>query len=216
MTRPRRTTARLAFAGALLVVVGLGCWALYWLRSGTEDHSYSRNPIPPTTVHITLDKTYGIAIPGGVQAEQDLGLDPGSVRCTVSAASGATNPLPVTAEGTDTKATNQIASFLAPFTGRAHVQCQGLPPVFVDNADDASADVSGIWLVLATIALTVGVPLVISALRSAGRPRAAAPVVVGSAVAPGEDEEIEGFVERTRRGAADREVGDGDGGDVGA
>jgi hypothetical protein len=214
VTAPRPTSARFAVAGVLLVLLGLGFWTLYWLRSGTEDHSFSRNPIPPTDVHLTKGKTYDLAVPGGVPAEQSLGLDPASVQCTITAsgAAGGTE-LAVLPESATTKATNQIASFIAPFTGRAHVQCRGLPPVFIDNADDAPADLSGLWIVLSTVALTVGIPLLISALRSAGQPRPVAPAP-GSGLVPGEDEEIEGFVDRTRRGVVDREVGNGDTGDV--
>ena len=85
-----------------------------------------------------------------------------------------------------------------------------MPPVFVDDADDAETDLSGLWLVLATAALVIGLPMMLSVLR---RPARADPASAGSA---GEDDEIEGLVDRARRRADDREVVDPDPGDVGA
>lgn len=207
----------MAFAAMLLTIAGLALWALYRVQAGSEAHSFSPGALAPNTVHVTQAHIYHLSIPGGVQAENALGIDSSVLRCTIAPAGGAATGLAIAAEGDGSKATNQIASFFAPFTGRAHLACAGLPPVFVDDADDAKPDLSGLWLVLATICLTIGIPLLLSVLRGGPRRRsAAAGWRAASGRTPGEDDEIEGIVQRVRHRADDREVRDADGPDVGA
>jgi hypothetical protein len=199
----------------LLTVVGLALWALYRVQAGSEAHSYAPGAIAPDTVHLTKNHSYHLSIPGGVISEAKLNIDSSVLGCTIAPAGGAAGPLTISPEGSGSKAINQIAGFVAPFTGRVHITCAGLPPVFVDDADNAEPDLSGLWLVLATIALVVGLPMMLSVLRRPSRPRRSAWSDSGSAGAVGEDEEIEGLVDRARRRADDREVGDTDGRDVG-
>jgi hypothetical protein len=54
-------------------------------------------------------------------------------------------------------------------TGLLHVACPGFAQVFVDNADGRAYDPSGLWLVIASLALAVGIPLTLSVLRRPGR-----------------------------------------------
>jgi hypothetical protein len=206
----------MAFAGMLLTLAGLAMWVLYRVQAGSEAHSFAPGALAPRTVHITQGRTYHLAIPGGVKAEVALDIDSSVLRCTIATRGRAADGLDVTAESTGSKATNQIASFLAPFTGDAHLACAGLPPVFVDDADDAKADVSGFWLVFATICLTIGVPMLLSVLRRGPRgSTVSTPRGAGSVRTPGEDEEIQSLVQRARRRADDREVREFDGPDVG-
>jgi hypothetical protein len=206
----------MAFAGMLLTLAGLVLWVLYRVQAGSEAHSFAPGALAPRTVHITQGHTYHLAIPGGVNAELARGVDSKVLQCTISGSGHSASGLAITAEDSGTKAINQIASFFGPFTGDAHIYCTSLPPVFVDDADNAKADVSGFWLVLATICLTVGVPLLLSVLRRGPRrPTASMRDGAGSARTPGEDEEIKSLVQRARRRADDREVRDFDGPDVG-
>lgn len=149
----------------VLVVLGLGLWAVYRFAAGNEPHSFARGGIAPTYVQVIGGNTYDLAIPDGVTAESQLGLEPAALRCTQSTPGAAAMPLSLRAEQASTKATNQIATFVAITTARIHIDCPGLPPVFVDDAVGAGTDRSGLWLVLASIALATGVPLTLSVLR---------------------------------------------------
>jgi hypothetical protein len=209
----RPASTRMVFAAVALTVVGVALWVLYRVQAGTEAHAYSPGAIAPRTVQLTQGHTYHLSIPGGVQAEYDLGVAPSELACTFTPAGGQAGSLAVTAEDpgdpAGSKTTNEIASFFAPVTGRVHVSCSGLPQVFVDDADDSPFDLAGLWLVLATASLAIGLPMMISVLRRPSRARRSR-----SGWAMGEDEEIEGLVDQARRRADDREVADPDGGDV--
>jgi hypothetical protein len=159
------SAVRRGTAGVVLLVLGAGLWLVYRLLAGTEPHSYA-DGVPPADVAVIAGHSYALAIRGGVTAEQQLGVSPANLRCTASAPRIGVRPLTVQPEASDTKAINQIASFVAPVSGHVHISCGGLPAVFVDDATDASGDHAGLALLLATIALTLGVPLALSALRS--------------------------------------------------
>jgi hypothetical protein len=170
MSAPRPASTRALSLGTLLILAGLVAWALYVKQSNSERHSYARGGAPPSYVQLSAGKTYGIAIRGGVLRELQLGVRPSGLHCTAARPGEAPGALPITSEpapnpGDDPKTTNQIATFLSGISGPAHVQCQGLTDVYVDNADDAAFDWSGLWLVLASLALAVGLPLALSGLR---------------------------------------------------
>ncbi len=152
--------------GAALVLAGFASWALYAVQSGTETHSYASGGAPPAFVQVTAGHTYRVSISGGVKREAEFGVQASTLQCTAAAPGQAPGALPVTAEPTGTKATNQIGSFVATFSGRVHIACDRVGPVYVDNAADAGYDWSGLWLVLASLALVIGIPLTLSGLRS--------------------------------------------------
>jgi hypothetical protein len=153
----------------VLVLAGLAAWALYVQRSGNEPQAYARGGKPPAYVQVHAGGTYRIAVRGGVATEAQAGIAPASLSCTAARPGAAPGRLDLTYENADTKATDDIASFTAAITGQLHVQCTGLGDVFVANADDSPFDWSGVWLVLASLALVVGTPLVLSLLRVASR-----------------------------------------------
>jgi hypothetical protein len=162
---------RALIAGTLLVLAGLGCWVLYLKQSGgAEHHSYDRAGDPPAHVRLVAGKTYSIAVHGGVGRELRLGLDPGSLHCTATRQGEGPGALQLATENRDTKATNQIASFVSGVTGLVQVRCNGIGAVYVDDAASASFDWSGMWLVLASLALTIGIPLGLSGLRTPSTP----------------------------------------------
>jgi hypothetical protein len=165
----RPTLPRALVAGTIVVIAGLAVWALYVMQANRESHSYSRGGVAPATVQLKAGTTYGIAIRGGVGREIALGLNPATLQCTATEQGHAPGPLQVNAESQDTKATDRIGSFVADFKGRVHVACTGIRAVYIDNAEDAGFDWSGVWLVLASILLAVGLPLVLSGLRRTGR-----------------------------------------------
>lgn len=174
MSEPRPPQAgasvprRLA-VGVLLVLVGLVFWALYALLSGGERHSYAALANPPKYVRLVAGHQYWISVHGGVRREAELGVSPGALQCTAAGQGQAAVALSVTAERSDTKAIDQIASFTPEFSGYVQVQCQGIGLVYVDDAADAPRDWAGTWLLFASLSLAVGLPLTLSGIRGVRR-----------------------------------------------
>lgn len=161
-----RPTPRAALAGPVLVLFGLACWALYVQRSHSEPHAYSRGANPPAYVQLAAGETYQISIHGGVRREAQLGLDPVALQCTAARPGQAPGALRLASvEQTGSKATDQIASFASTISGSVRIQCAGIGAVYVDDAENSPFDWSGVWLVLASLALLVGLPLTLSLLR---------------------------------------------------
>jgi hypothetical protein len=176
VSAPRPATPRALIAGTLLVLAGLGFWVLYVQRSGgAEQHSYDRAGRPPSYVRLLAGQTYSIAIHGGVNREIRLGLDPSALQCSAARPGQTPGALNLTNENKDTKAINQIASFVSGITGAVQVRCAGIGAVYVDDAEDAAYDWSGVWIVLASLALAAGLPLALSGLRGPTPPRALGP-----------------------------------------
>ena len=165
MSAPRPASVRLLVTGTVLVLVGFLSWALYAVQSGREAHAYTAGDAPPAYVQVTAGHTYRISIAGGVKRETQLGVQASTLQCTAAAPGQAPGALSVTPEQTGTKATDQIGSFDATFSGQVHIECDRVGPVYVDNATDAGFDWSGLWLVLASLALVIGLPLTLSAVR---------------------------------------------------
>ena len=160
---------RWGLVAVLLVVVGFVLCVAYRFTASNEPHSYAAGAVAPYDVTLTQGHLYHVAIHRGVDAEQDLGLVPAALACTYTAQPGVVLPLAVTAEPASTKATDVIATFQAPVSGSVHVGCGRLTAVFVDDADNAPSDRSGLYLLLGIVALAVGIPLLLSALRTALR-----------------------------------------------
>lgn len=154
--------------GALLIVLGLVGWSLYVKDSRNEPHAYARGGDPPAYVRLAAGETYIISIRGGVNREIALGLTPDGLQCTAARPNQSPGALRLTVEQPGTKAMDAIASFSSAITGLAHVECDGTGPVFVDDATNSAFDWSGFWLVFTSIALLVGFPITLSALRRSG------------------------------------------------
>jgi hypothetical protein len=159
----------MAFAGLVLVFAGLVFWVVSRWIAGGESHSFTPGAVAPTYVEVTAGHTYSLAVPGGALTVAGQGRQLKSVQCTANQQDQAPAPLQLALESDTSKATDRIATFVAQDTGLIHVACPGLTHVFVDNADGRADDPSGRWLVLASIALAVGIPLTLSVLRRPGR-----------------------------------------------
>jgi hypothetical protein len=165
VSAPRPITPRLLAIGGAMVVAGLAMWALYVKQSRSESHAYSHDGRPPGYVRLVAGDTYSIAIHGGVAREAELGLDPAALQCTAAHPGEAPGALQLDAHDGNTKATNEIATFASDISGQVHIECAQIGAVYVDDASDAPFDWSGVWLVLTSLALVIGVPLTLSALR---------------------------------------------------
>jgi hypothetical protein len=162
---PRRVRApgRALVAGAVLIALGALLWVLSRVAATGEAHAFAPGHAPPRQVQLVQNHTYRLAIPGGLPAERRVGVTPSALACQAQRAGEDRVALRLTDESTSTKAVDTIASFIAPYGGAAHLTCTGLRRVYVEGV---GSDPAGLLLVLATIALAVGVPLLLSGLRA--------------------------------------------------
>jgi len=175
VTAPSPPLPRALLAGGLLVLIGLVSWVVYAVQSRGEQHSYAPGKAPPTYVRLERGHTYWLAIPAGVPAVTAAGLDSTRLQCTAAAPGQAPGALNVAGEQTGTKLTTRIGSFVAGADGSVHIECKGIGDVYVDNAADAGYDWSGLALVIASLALAIGLPLTLSGLRRLPQPAATPP-----------------------------------------
>jgi hypothetical protein len=218
MESVRRGGATRVAVAAALVLIGLASFGAWRVLSGSEDLPFADGATPPSSALVTKDKTYSLAVPGGVRAMLAGGVPVAaangnqtiSLQCTW--ATGDTTDaqtLTVAAESTSTKAENTVGHFDAPITGRIHVNCDGWGAMFIPDSEDRSADWSGWALLIAIITLTVGGALALSELRLVWERAHASRT-------DRDDDEVEGFVDVASFGGDDGEVGGGDRDDVGA
>lgn len=169
---PRSYAVRVVLAVALLLL-GFAALGLWRVLSGSEDLPFAKGATPPSTVTVTSNHEYSLAVPGGVSAMRDHGVPlraDGSAlilecRYTTPGQPG-TTPLTVTPEGPGTKFETTVGTFLAPVSGRIHVTCSGWGAVFVPDSNDRSTDFSG-WALLASIFfLTIGAALAMTEVRA--------------------------------------------------
>ncbi len=158
---PVKTRGRLV-AGIMLTALGLLVWFASSVQSHREQRSFSDGGPAPRFIAVTAGHTYSIAAPGGGRVPAGASVDPAGPACTLAERGAAPARLDTTAE-TNTKALNRIGGFTAPVSGDVHVQCDGFADVYIDDADGAF-DVSGALILLATILLTLGVPLLLSGI----------------------------------------------------
>ncbi|MDP9094872.1 MAG: hypothetical protein M3N95_18530 [Actinomycetota bacterium] len=156
--------ARRAIVATILLVAGLGLAAVYRVLSGTEHQSFSAGAMPPPSSHVSAGKTYELAVPGGVATLKRNSANVATTQCEWSLPGSPSQVLAATASGTDTKAVNVVATFVAPVTGDIRVDCSGWGAMYIDDADNTPADIAGWSLLLAVIALALGAGLGVSAL----------------------------------------------------
>jgi hypothetical protein len=160
---------------AVLLLVGIVALAGGNLLRSHESLPYSSDAPPPQAAQVTRDQTYSLAVPGGVKALVGRGADTQSgdsqvaLLCTWTLGSSTPQPLALTAEDVDTKATNTIARFVAPVSGGIRVACSGWGPVYIPDADNRATDWSGVLVLLSCVTLTLGMALGLSAAYAASR-----------------------------------------------
>jgi hypothetical protein len=198
-----------------LLLIGLATFGLWRVLSGSEDLPFAQGATPPSTVAVTSGHSYSLAVPGGVRAMHDHGVPlrvDGSTlvltcRYTTPGQPG-TVALSVSPEGLGSKYETTVGTFVAPISGRIHVDCSGWGAMFVPNSDDHSTDFSGWALLASIITLTIGAALTMTEIRVAmlrsARLRSAR-----------DEDEIEGRVDVPVGRGQDEEIGGPDRGDVG-
>jgi hypothetical protein len=164
----RASSSGLGLSAALaigLIALAALFAVLYRLDNSRENHSYNAGATPPANVRLTMGKTYEISTPGGLPSLTDRGVNPASLNCNYTPVVGSsTQQLAITALGNDSRTTHAVATFTAPVSGLVHIECRALIATFIDDADNVSGDPAGFFLLLCTIALTVGAMLGLSVL----------------------------------------------------
>lgn len=195
MESARRGSGSRAAAAVALLLIGLAAWGLWRVLSGSENLPYTDGASGPPAAHVTRGNTYSLAVRGGIGAMEARGVPIRntdnsqviSLDCTWTSGGSAVRSLEVQPEGSDTKAENTVGHFQAPLTGMLRVTCSGWGAMYIPDSDHRTADLSGWALVVAVVALSIGAPLGLSALRSnAERQRALR--------ASDEDDEVQGYV----------------------
>ncbi len=165
----RLAQSRKAAIAAILLILGIGFGAVARLAASAEQTSYFGRSSAPQFAQVTEGRTYLLSVHGGVNALTDQGLNAASLACSYLTPSNNTlQSLKLTAEAADTKATNAVASFLAPLTGAIRVQCPSYAgAVYLDGADNAPFDLAGLYLLLCIGSLFGAVVFGVSAARTA-------------------------------------------------
>lgn len=191
---------RKAAAAVVLIALGLFCCGMFRVLSQSAHHAYATSGKPPSTVDLTAGKQYILSVHGGTKALLSRGVNITSPECTWSVDNTESQALTVTPAGADTKATNAVATFIAPFTGHLHIECTNFGGIYVDDANDAGADNAGWYLLAGALALAIGGGLGVSAMREASLRRS-------EQRTPRDDDEVETFVDGPFRGFGHDEVG---------
>lgn len=190
---------RKAAVAVVLVAIGLFCCGMFRVLSQSEHKSYASGSAPQT-VHLTSGTQYILSTRGGTKALLDRGVDVTNPNCTWSVGGTEAQSLTVSPAGSSAKGTNAVATFVAPFTGDLHIECTNFGDVFVDDADNAGPDKAGWFLMAGVVALLIGGGLGVSAARDASLVRSARRT-------SGENDEIKGFIDVSRGGLGDDEIG---------
>ena len=157
---------RARIGAVLLILAGL-VFALR-LATASHDRAWSAGAAPRSSYALVVGTTYRLSTAAG----PNPGVAP-PLACTIvpigpDGATGTPMPLAATALTGD-RLTHDVASFVAPFTGSARIECPAGTTVFVDGAEDIGLDVSALLMVIGIALATAGLLLGASAVR-AGRP----------------------------------------------
>lgn len=163
-----RNSARAA-AAAILVILGIAFAAIAALSASSAQSSYFDKSVPVQYASVTRDATYFVSVHGGEAALARAGLQASTFSCQyVIKGETELNPLTLTPENSDSKATNAVASFAAPITGQIQLHCASFAGhVYIDDADNSPFDLVGLYVLLCILTLTTGIGLGIAAVRSA-------------------------------------------------
>jgi MFS family permease len=198
---------RAVVIGVVLMFASVLLFGLAVVLAGTERHAYDGGALPPNEVSVKQGSTYQLSVPGGVKALIKRNISPTGVQCQWSSQGSGSQLLDLSPENGDSKATNMIATFVSPISGPIHVDCIGWGTVFIDDADNASFDYSGLFLILGMIAFGVGLLLLAS-------PKITFTARDGSASTTSEDDDIQRLVHLVHIRSEDGEVSGPDRPDV--
>jgi hypothetical protein len=163
---PFRGRARTSLSPAALLIAGVALLLLAMVVFGGsrvlaagQRHAYDSRATPPATYRLTAGKDYQLSAPGGVAALTKAGLlvTGETVNCTSTDSAGVQRPLIIQSTKDDDRDLTEVATFQTDSTGTMHISCAGISKVFVDDADNAAADIAGSLMLLTIVLGVLGV-----------------------------------------------------------
>ena len=153
--RGRPAGSRLT-AGMALVLFALLVFAGGRVAAPGRDHAYDPGATPPSTYRLTAGRDYQLSTATELTILRRT-VNLAELACV--SATGSAEPVPVSVVGTadDDRAQHVFATVQVARSGPQHVTCNGVSEVFIDNADDASFDYTGLTVLLATVIGVLGV-----------------------------------------------------------
>jgi hypothetical protein len=159
-----RHVAFVAVISGVLLLLSMAFLGLWRIADDSQNHAYNPQAMPPTTVALTAGKQYQLSTADGPEALAARHVSTIRDACRWSVPGSAPQTLALTPLAADSRSLHVVATFVAPAGGDVHIECPAWGAVWVDDADDSSVDLAGLFLVLAVITLTGGVILGLTAL----------------------------------------------------
>jgi hypothetical protein len=168
---PGRHCARRLAAGVVLVLLAIVVFAGSRLAAHGQRHAYDPGSVPPASYHLTAGRVYQLSSHHSVAELTAAGLigQSATPSCVVSPVSSPETQQPLTLLSTreEERVLHLFATFAVSSTGRFSVSCPAIAQlfgddVFVDDADDAPADLAAVLMVVATVLGFVGVCAAVS------------------------------------------------------
>lgn len=157
--------------GVAVLLLALVLLALARLAAASQHHAYDGSGAEPlSSYRLTAGKVYQLSStdgPGPLTANGVIGSGV-TLTCTGSAGGQSAGQdtgeqgLSIVATMDDARDLHVFATFQVTRSGDYHVSCQGVPKVFVDDADNAGSGWPSGMVVLATVLAVVGVALAAS------------------------------------------------------
>jgi hypothetical protein len=143
-------------AGAALLLLAMLLFAGSRVVAAGQQHAYDPGATPPSAYHLTAGETYQLSSAQPVAELKQAGVL-SNLACFITSGSGAPAPLGLTSTTDDDRNLHSFATMVAPTTGAARLSCTGIAEVFVDDADNAKPDRSGLLVLLSIAAGLLGV-----------------------------------------------------------
>ena len=150
--------------GVVLVLLAITFMGTAKLVSGAQRHAYDPHATPPATYAVTAGQDYQLSSSKGVEALDKSGAiaTGAQPRCVTTSEDGVQTPMQLDSVRDDPRDLHVFASWHSTITDQVHISCNGVPAVFLDDADDSPPDYSAPLIVLATLLGAIGVVMIAS------------------------------------------------------
>lgn len=155
-----------ARTGVALLIAAALCFCLR-LAIASHDRAWDADAAPRASYDLVINTQYRLStVDGPIEAVAQTALS-----CTIQAAGTEPGPVqPLTVQPlTGDRITHDVATFVAPFTGAARIDCSPGPAVFVDGAAGIGMDRSALLMVLGIALGVLGLLLASSAAPATRR-----------------------------------------------
>lgn len=167
--QPANRASRRLAAGVVLVLLAITCLGLAKLVAGAQRHAYDAHATPPATYSVTAGRDYQLSTSAGVDALVKSGVIANGAQpsCLAIGEDGVQTPLQLDSVRDDPRDLHVFANWHSAITDQVHIACNGVPAVFLDDADDSPPDYSAPLILLAAVLGVIGVVLLASGAYAA-------------------------------------------------